>query len=148
MISRQIRHCEKAFSADEAIFLTKIASRKDCFPEKSGQAFVPPRNDDLSKSVNGRDNYFIKDIFFLQNGRLREIVIPNSIGNRNAIALRFPPAQEWRRYYGILSIIAQRRIPQPMKKRELETHYSIILNQVRWYQVFPPELSYYSKRFD
>ncbi len=46
MICRQIRHCEKAFSAGEAIFLTRITSRKDFF-------VVPPRNDDLSKSVNG-----------------------------------------------------------------------------------------------
>jgi len=36
--------CEKAFSADEAIFLAGIANRKDCF-------VVPPRNDDQSIGV-------------------------------------------------------------------------------------------------
>ena len=34
------RHCEKAFSADEAIFMARITSKKDCF-------VAPPRNDDL-----------------------------------------------------------------------------------------------------
>jgi hypothetical protein len=38
------RHCEKAFSADEAIFLAQTASRKDCF-------VVPPRNDEFSIEV-------------------------------------------------------------------------------------------------
>jgi len=31
---------------------------------------------------------------FLGNYKLRGIVIPNLIGNRNANALRFPPARE------------------------------------------------------
>ncbi len=35
----------KAFSADEAIFLARIASRKDCF-------VVPPRNDDFSSHLS------------------------------------------------------------------------------------------------
>ena len=47
-ISRKNRHCEKAFSADEAIFTGRIASMKDCF-------VVPPRNDDKSIEIcNGR----------------------------------------------------------------------------------------------
>jgi len=33
---RVIRHCEKAFSADEAIFIVRITSMIDCF-------VVPPR---------------------------------------------------------------------------------------------------------
>jgi hypothetical protein len=45
--SSRYRHGEKAFSADEAIFIAIIVSRKDCFPEKSGPAVVPPRNDDF-----------------------------------------------------------------------------------------------------
>jgi hypothetical protein len=41
------RHCEKAFSADEAIFMARITSMKGCF-------VVPPRNDDFSiESING-----------------------------------------------------------------------------------------------
>jgi len=39
--------CEKAFSADEAIFIARIIGVKDCF-------VVPPRSDDFfRKSVNG-----------------------------------------------------------------------------------------------
>jgi len=38
---KHIRHCEKAFSADEAIFIARITGMKDCF-------VVPPRNDDFS----------------------------------------------------------------------------------------------------
>ena len=40
IISPRDRHCEKAFSADEAIFIARITSMIDCF-------VVPPRNDDL-----------------------------------------------------------------------------------------------------
>lgn len=46
-ITIDIRHFEKAFSTDEAILLAIIARITDCFPEKSGLAVVPPRNDDL-----------------------------------------------------------------------------------------------------
>jgi len=38
---KQFRHCEKAFSADEAIFIAKLTGMKDCF-------VVPSRNDDFS----------------------------------------------------------------------------------------------------
>jgi hypothetical protein len=44
LISSDYRHCEKAFSADEAIFMARIISMKDCF-------VVPPRNDDLSFGI-------------------------------------------------------------------------------------------------
>jgi len=40
-LTNRNRHCEKAFSADEAIFIAMVASMKDCF-------VVPPRNDDIS----------------------------------------------------------------------------------------------------
>jgi len=51
---RVIRHCEKAFSADEVIFIARITSMIDCF-------VVPPRNDDLFyESVNGS----IMDCFY------------------------------------------------------------------------------------
>ena len=43
--SLRIRHCEKAFSADEAIFLARIDRVKDCF-------VVPPRNDALSRTLS------------------------------------------------------------------------------------------------
>ncbi|MNK89800.1 hypothetical protein D3C87_1098200 [compost metagenome] len=29
---KHIRHCEKAFSADEAIFIARITGMKDCLP--------------------------------------------------------------------------------------------------------------------
>ncbi|MDQ0967320.1 hypothetical protein QFZ20_002723 [Flavobacterium sp. W4I14] len=36
---------------------------------------------------------------FFANVNLQGIVIPNLIGNRNASALRFPPAREKRAHY-------------------------------------------------
>lgn len=59
-ITIDIRHFEKAFSTDEAIFLARIAGMTDFFPEKSGLAVVPPRNDDL---------FTLQFSFVLVNGR-------------------------------------------------------------------------------
>ena len=75
------RHCEKAFSADAAIFIVAIKHER--------LLVVPPRNDDFSiwnlLMVTERNE--------VEAAFINSIVIPNpiaigSIGNRNAIGFK------------------------------------------------------------
>ena len=64
--SRGIVIAEKAFSADEAIFLARIAIMKDRF-------VVPPRNDDFWEFANGSitNDLYLLTFFKIKYSALR-----------------------------------------------------------------------------